>query len=566
MHKHIRLVAGVAAAMLMGCSSMISPVLPTPTDGAVLPTTHPTSSASATAAVTLEPLLLPTARPSDVPPLTATPESAWLPGEVRVYPGPEHFEGDLLSFEILVENIHDLGGLEGASLAIDGKPQEFSGAYIAYSPLRQHVVVFRWVWDTTDEVGTHEISVSVPTKSGELRQQSFVVAILPAQDRPASEEESDWMLAESECCNIEYISGTAADRDIEAITTRADAAVEHVEDVFGIDITEAFPIVLIDNVWGNGAFASDHIVLSYVDRSYVSLDLDSVIRHEAVHYATRETGRNTPVILVEGIAVYVSGGHYKPEPIPERTAALIELDRYIPLADLADHFRAHQHEIAYLEAAGLIAYLTETYGWDAFVELYALEDISDGSASGWLNEAFERTYSKSLDEVENEFIEWLEAKDSAVQVEDLRLTIKLFDTIRRYQKLYAPYQEDLGPLTQATDQDITSEYMREPTAPENIAIEVTLIHAREALASGDFVWAETLIDALNLLMDTGDFSMLPIQDYLSIAEVLDAAGYEAQYIQVTGDSASVTAIRAWPRLEDVMLQQVDGKWQISESD
>lgn len=554
---------GVVAAIMTGCGSGITPILPTGTMSAFPATNQPTIVSTATATPTQEPLELPTAKPTDTPPPTGTPETAWLPGEVRVYPGPEHYEGDLLSFEIVVENVNELGPMDGASLTVDGEAVDFDGANVAYSPLRQHVVVFRWAWDTTGQEGRHEIHVSVPTQAGIPQEETFFVEVLPADLRPVAEDTADWLLVDTECCQIEYISGTAADRDIETIRDRADAAVEHVEEAFETDITDVFPIILLDNIWGNGAFASDYIVLSYVDRAYVSIDLDSVIRHEAVHYATRDMGRNTPVMLVEGIAVYVSGGHYKTEPIPERTAALIELDRYIPLADLTDNFRAHQHEIAYLEAAGLIAYLSETYGWDTFVEMFSLEDIEDGSGSEWLDAAFERMYDRSLNEIEAEFISWLREHDASVQVDDLRLTIDLFDTIRRYQLLYAPYQEDMGPFSDATVMDITSEYMREPRSPENIAIEVALIHAREALAEEDFERAEGLITVLNAVMDSGDFTQQPIGDLLSVTQALDAAGYEAQYIEIDGDSASAMVIREWPMMELLTLDRIDGGWRIT---
>src|SRR5688572_24785343 len=133
MQKQIKsLTAGVVAAILAERGSSITPILPTATVDRMPATTQPTPPATVTITPTQEPLELPTAKPTDPPPPTATPESVWLPGEVRVYPGPEHYEGDLLSFEVVVENPSALGALEDASLIIDGEAQEFDGAYVAY--------------------------------------------------------------------------------------------------------------------------------------------------------------------------------------------------------------------------------------------------------------------------------------------------------------------------------------------------------------------------------------------------------------------------------------------------
>ena len=484
-----------------------------------------------------------------------------MPGEVNVYPGPLHYAGDILSIEIVVHNPDRLPTDREPRLILDGDRLLEADPFYVGSPLRDPVLVFRWVWNTSGQAGLHQLTAEVPTSSGDSQTLTFHVEILRASDRPEHEARAEWQERTTACCRIAYLSGTAAARDIDLITQRVEDAVAAVEGRLGVRLNQPFPIILIDNVWGNGAYADDEIVISYVDRAYVSLDLDSVIRHEAVHYAARAIGGEAPTLLVEGVAVYLAGGHYKPEPIPERAAALLALEAYIPLADLADHFRDRQHEIAYLEAAGLIAYLVETYGWQEFLNLYALTG-PDGSPSQWLDQAFKQVYGVGLAEIEQGYLAWLGQRDPGDQADDLRLTVALFETIRRYQALYAPYQEALPSLQEARARGITAEFLREPASPENVALETALIAARLALEEGRFAASEGLIDAVNTTLDDGDFTRHPIGDYLAVASTLASSGYEAQQIDLLGSQAVVLAIREWPNLETVTLARTANSWEI----
>lgn len=551
------------AALLLAACTAIGPITPTATPGPASSQPEPKiTPVVPTVTPTIEAVVLPTAVPTSTPAPSPTPDSAWLPGEVRVYPGPLHYAGDILSFEVPVENPGDLPDPSHAELYLNGNRLEIEEPYMAYSPLRDAAVIFRWAWDTTAQTGLHEMRVVIPAQGDQRLEQTVYVEVLPNSQRPTAEEGAEWETVHTECCRLDYVTNTAADRDIETIAQRAEDSVSAVEGKFGFEIDDVFPIILLDNVWGNGAYASSEIVLSYVDRPYVSLDLDSVIRHEATHYAAREIGTEAPVIFVEGLAVYISGGHYKPEPIPARAAALLELDLYIPLEDLAANFRDHQHEIAYIEAAGLVAFLEEQYGWDRFVELYGIEDLDASSDAEWLDQAFTQVYDLGISEIEASFLDWLRQQDAASQVEDLRLTIALFDTIRRYQDLYAPYQEDLPSLDAAQDRGITAEFVREPNTPENIALETLLVTTREAVEEGRTFTAEELLGVINATLDDGDFTRAPLGDYVAIAQTLAAAGYEAQQIDLDRDRAQAAAIRDWPLLEIVTLQRLESGWQM----
>ena len=143
----------------------------------------------------------------------------------------------------------------------------------------------------------------------------------------------------------------------------------------GIQFTAPITITLMSRVLGHGGFASQDIDISYLDRNYAGSDFGLVLHHEMIHILDGRLGGDfRPSLLVEGLAVYETGGHFKKEPLMPRAAALLPgetgLGWYIPLAELADNFYLSQHEIGYLEGATLIEYMVNTWGWDAFSSFY----------------------------------------------------------------------------------------------------------------------------------------------------------------------------------------------------
>jgi hypothetical protein len=321
-------------------------------------------------------------------------------------------------------------------------------------------------------------------------------------------------------------------------------------------------LTFIGNEWGNGAFTQDEVVISYVDRGYLGLDLDTVLRHELTHWALRPLEERTPVILEEGTAVYVSGGHYKPEPLAERGAALVALGDYVPLTELADHFRDIQHETAYIEAGALVEYLSNTYGWGKFLAVYANKDTQN-SDSQWLDEVFKQEYRKTLIEVESDFRGWLQRRQPGAQLEDVRLTMALYDTIRRYQELYAPFEVSLPSAKEAITANQTAEYVREASAPENMALEALLASASQDLRAGRYASVSNKVKAIAAVLDKGDFATQPVADYLAIVQALSNAGYEVQRVDLSGDQANVQAIRAWPKIETLSVRRGPHGWQVN---
>ena len=167
--------------------------------------------------------------------------------------------------------------------------------------------------------------------------------------------------------------------------------------------------------------------------------------------------------LAEGLAVYLVGGHFKPEPLRLRAAVLLpplpgcmptiqtiaarpdpaqvcSLGGYQPLSVLAGQFYTTQHEIGYLEAGALVDYMVRTYGWQAFSAFYRdIHPYPSGSQASAIQVALQKHFGVTLEELDQSFQADLsrQALDPR-QVLDVRLSIEYYDAIRRYQQYYDP--------------------------------------------------------------------------------------------------------------------------------
>ncbi|NIP22450.1 MAG: hypothetical protein GWO38_01210, partial [Phycisphaerae bacterium] len=171
------------------------------------------------------------------------------------------------------------------------------------------------------------------------------------------------------------------------------------------------------------------------DRNYSGGGVYEVLVHEAVHLIDHTFAPNRITFLAEGVAVWVTGGHYEQEDLGQRVAALIELDAYVPLAELIDNFYPTQHEISYLQAGGLIDYLVEIYGWDRVRDFYSDTTVYDGSSlSNSVDINFQLYFNKSLAQIEAEWISYVRGLPrDASETADLQTTIRYYEVMRQYQ-------------------------------------------------------------------------------------------------------------------------------------
>ena len=132
----------------------------------------------------------------------------------------------------------------------------------------------------------------------------------------------------------------------------------------------------------------------------------------------------------------------------------------------------------------------DRFGWDRFRALYGgfQNAPSDGQM---LDAGLQAQYGEGLDGLEADWLAALQATPTdPQQVDDLRLTIELYDTLRRYQHDLDPTIYFLTawlPAGQAArDRGITADFIRRPEAPENLALETLLVAASDDLLARDY--------------------------------------------------------------------------------
>jgi hypothetical protein len=530
----------------------------------------------------------PTVFPTPIPTPTPTPGPDDLhlaPEDIFVYPAPGLYAGDMVTFDIAPQG---LGEIEPQTVTVEisrlvgGVPAEIVELGLGY-PAFDGVPRARpvWTWDTTGLQGDQMLRVWVDPDDriqvGDEDPANNVVTltleIQPAAERPALEVGAEWIATTTDCCVFHYLTGTAAERDIDLIVQQTEDAIDHVEAELQATLSEEFEVYLIDRVIGHGGYAYRWFVLSYLDRHYAGREMEQVMRHEATHVldSASVADRWAPTILREGLAVMVAGGHFKPEPIPERAAALLELGWYIPLQELADDFYRHQHEIGYLEAAAFVTYLVETHGWEDYVAFYRSIDPEDGPAPEALSAALERSFGADLDKMEEAFLDWLAAQPSSpAHARDLENTVRIFDTIRQYQQVYEPgayfWSGWLPDPAAGEAHGITADFMRHPREPENVALETMLIAAQDGLVVQDFEHTEALLDAIDDVLARGGVFAHPLAvNYLRIVQTVEDGGFEAQSITLTGAVARVEATAAEsPALIELTLSHVEAGWSLTD--
>jgi len=375
--------------------------------------------------------------PSPTAPLPAgTPAASPTPAaefSIRVHPDGPLYAGDLVSFEVLAPDGFD--PKDTVAVLEAGGQTLAEQAFRPFGIGGRSQATFAWVWDTSGlESGTHTLTFHIRPLEISWTE---TLTLLPAADVPYPEPEARWESITSDCCLIYYITGTDAHRDIETLAEMADSEAESVEARFGARFDEKIPLTFLPRVLGHGGFASDGLYVSYLDENYAGNATRQVIHHEMVHWLdSRQGGDLRLSILVEGLAVYLSNGHFKEEPILPRAAALLELDWIIPLRDLTDAFYTSQHEIGYLQAAALVAYLVETYGWERFDDFYRdIHAAPDGKQSSAMENGLRGHFGLNLDALEMAFLDFLRAQtvDDSHRA-DLRLTVAFYDTLRHYQQ------------------------------------------------------------------------------------------------------------------------------------
>lgn len=537
------------------------------------------------AAVPTRTPLPPTGTPTvTVPPTAtweATPTATVTDFEIRVHPDGGLFVGDQLSFEVIAPSGVPINDEE--NLEVITESGEILGA-TSFAPFgigNRQQATLRWTWDTSGlQPGPHEVTFAIPSQNVRWTE---TITLRPRSELAAWQREAAWAMAESECCTFYYITNTASERDKIDWLFGAQEQAEQVATLMDTSFTQPVEITLMPRVLGHGGFASGEIYISYLDRNYAGSAFDFVLHHEMVHILdARLGGELRPTILAEGLAVYLTGGHFKPEPLIPRAAALLELTHpetglnwYLPLRPLTDNFYTSQHEIGYLQAGALVEFMVETWGWEAFLSFYRdIEPAEDGTHSQAIENALQEHFDLSLARLEARFLERLRAEEIAPENKrDVRLVVTYYDNVRRYQQILDPSAYFLaawlprGP--EMRQRGIVADLLRHPTEAENLVFETMLVAVDEYLRAARYDKAETAIEAVEAALDALEagqakpFQAHPLAaDHAAIVRLLLEQDYHPQQIMVQGQRATAEVSQDGQELESLQLSRVQAVWRI----
>lgn len=550
--------------------SLAQPADDPATPSATITVRAPTNTATLEASQTS----IPSSTLISTPTPTPTPTPAYT---VEIHPDGLLYVGDQVSIAVLAPSGTRMPGGSVTFAIVEPDEQELGQALFGdWGIGARSQATLLWGWDTRGLApGDYTLQVTIDALDYTFTN---TLTLLPTEAMPAALAGAQWAQASTDCCVVHYITGTAAERDLLGLLALVEQQAEHATQAMGIEFTEPIVITILPRLMGHGGFTSSEVYVSYLDRNYAANSWEMVVHHEMIHMLdSRLGGELRPTLLVEGLAVYLSGGHYKLEPLLPRAAALLEeySGLFIPLEVLAEDFYAAQHEISYLQAGALVQYLVETYGWEKFSAFYRdIHPAPSGSQVDALQAALQAHFGQSLADLEQSLIAYLRLQtDAADWQADVVLTVSYFDTLRRYQRLYDPsaYFRTAWLLdgNELRANNITADWLRHPSLPENLALETLLISASDALVNGEIVLAEDLVRVVNQVLDgveagqANPYQSIPLAaDYLAIATTLQQNGYMLQSVDLSGDTASVLVTVDDMDLIELHLVRQLGTWQI----
>lgn len=579
----------ILSVWLSACSALDWQGASSDQPGTLVASPAATAAPNQAASLTARPATL-TATVVPIPTVTATPiplpaehSSTGPPGwafHLRWHPDGGLYVGDQVSLELIAPAGLDLSDSQlEVSFGPDGEQRRSAGFGRFGIGGRQQATLV-WAWDTADlSPGAHEITLTLQPQN--LRWTE-TVTLLPVEQLPAPEPQASWARCESDCCLFYFVTGTAAERDLETIMAVADTQADLAVNRFGMAFDAPIEVLLVPRVLGHGGFAAGEISISYLDRHYVSNSLAMVLHHEMVHILDSRLGGDLrPSLLVEGLAVYLSGGHFKPEPLLPRAAALLppadendalHLDLYVPLAELADDFYQAQHELGYLQAGALVEYMVQNWGWTAFNAFYRdIHPQSDSQAAA-IEAALQVHFDLTLAQLETRFLEELAQQDlTPALADDVRLTVAYYDTVRRYQQLLDPSAYFLtawllhGPTMR--EKGIVADYTRHPEAAVNLTLETLLVSAGTDQRTGAYEDAWRAIRAVDAVLDalqagrSAPFQVDPLaQAHWEVVQAVLAQGYEPQAIELQAGQAQVTVSAGSSALVSLLLADTGAGW------
>ncbi len=483
--------------------------------------------------------------PADWPDLPET--------EVSVFPSGAAYAGDrvglYLSGDADPSGRQFLVRLDSPAGSPLAKADSFRNGYSG-----EWTVMLPWMWNTSGQAGWHTLFVYLaedPAAAEGAGTPSFQypVQILPEALRPELRRNAKWQRAESGCCEYFFLSGTESERDIETLIAQTESIYEKLNGRMG-GTSPKLSLLFLPRMYGQGGLAILEGILSYIDRNPTGADFSVVLEHEMAHLiaiARYGEGFRAPLLLQEGWAVYLTGGHYRsPEALQDRAAALLRLGKYTPLADLANSFYATQHEAAYIEAGAFVEYLAGRFGQERALEMF-FDPVAANSPAASLDRMMGKHFQQTLDGCEEDWLEQLQtlAPDPGTE-HDVEFTLAMLDTIRRYQRLFTPGSSMsdlwLPDPTRARSEQISADYLPSPATTVSITLEVMFLAARQSASEGRWARAWELLEAAERVLDAKQRRVPdPIsvaaaaEEYRILVNVILRTGNEPLRIDMQGD-------------------------------
>lgn len=414
--------------------------------------------------------------------------------DVRFHPDGTLYAGDQISIEVFTPPGESY---DGSSLYASMQNTTLGNAPFYGAAGNRYRAILQWVWDTRNLTpGEYTLQLTIPEHNLTWEER---VVLAPAG--PETQNRA-WHTVEVDCCFIHTITGTEAERDLGVLVPVIENLASTASRQIGTTLEEKIHINLVPRILGHGGFTSDEVYVSYADDNYANPEVAQILYHEMLHrYDGLRESKLRPTILIEGLAVYLGGGHYEQESINFRAAALLHSGRYIPLQYLADNFYPAQHESGYILAGALVGYMAERWGWEAFDRFYRDIEPDNAGQSRAIDRALRRHFGVSFEELESGVVGRLELLPAVPDiVDDVEGTIALFDAVRAYQKLMdnPAYFEQvwLPAADDMRERGIVADYLRGPDTSAHLQIEARLYEAQALLDSGDY---EVLLQTLGLV-------------------------------------------------------------------
>jgi hypothetical protein len=516
--------------------------------------------------------------PTHGPSHIAATDLALDAADVVLYPVPVVYAGDKVTFQLLPHVPESLRVGDVTATILVGGVQVASGPLDRRNWNGQAEGIYEWAWNTTGLAGEHQIEVILdPADTIQAGDEdptnnrvTLTTTVEVASGQAALDAAATWQTTEIACCFVHVVSDTAAARDLTTLLPLLESAVVQAANKMAIRPSQKLNVYLIDRVVGQGGFAGTDMVVSYVDRRYAGGGFYELLVHEATHVLDQQFAPQRVTFLAEGLAVWVSGGHYKAEDLNQRSAALVAGGRYVPLAQLIDDFYPVQHEIGYLQAGGFVTYLVERGGWSRFKEFYSDISASDApTVSAALDLNLQAYYGMTLAQMESEWLASLQSKPAnPAAVEDLQTTIRYYDIARRYQELYDPTAHYLSAWlphpTQVRELGNPADLTRRPEEEINVTLEVMLVAADSAARAGDYTRANVILDSVENILDNDGTIIDPMAtSYQRIVRAAAEYGYELHAVTLNGNTAQATATQAPDiRLKNLVMEQRGASWVI----